>query len=169
MTSDALLALESRLDAPGRRADHELATAAHAALAWTAILPRDRVRATVEGGVITLLGDVDWAYQRTAALMAVNELHGLASVWDLITVKPRITVGGIQSDIVAALAQRARGDAQAIGVLVQGAAVTLSGALSHPGDRELALRAAWSTPGVSFVVDHMDLLESSPHCVGTAL
>src|SRR5450830_1225934 len=144
MTSDALLALESRLDAPGRRADHELATAAHAALAWTAILPRDRVRATVEGGVVTLLGDVDWAYQRTAALMAV---------------KPRITVGGIQSDIVAALAQRARGDAQAIGVLVQGAAVTLSGALSHPGDRELALRAAWSAPGVSFVVDHMDLLE----------
>jgi len=159
MTSDAQLALESGLDAPGKRPDRELATAAHVALAWTAILPRDRVRATVEGGVITLLGEVDWAYQRSAALMAVNDLHGTASVCDLITVKPRLTVGGIQSDIEAALAQRARGDAQAIRVLVQGAAVTLSGALSHPGDRELALRAAWSAPGVSCVVDHMDLLE----------
>lgn len=158
MTSDAQSALESRLDASGKRPDHELAAAARAALTWTAILPRDRVWATVEGGIITLLGDVDWAYQRTAALMAVNDLHGTASVCDLITVKPRITVGGIQSDIEAALAQRARGDAQAISVLVQGAAVTLSGALSHPGDRELALRAAWSAPGVSCVVDHMDLL-----------
>lgn len=158
MTSDAQLALESRLDAPGKRPDHELATAAHAALAWTAILPRDRVRATVEGGVITLLGDVDWAYQRSAALMAVNDLHGTASVCDLITVKPRLTVGGIQADIEAALARRARGDAQAISVLVQGAEVILSGALSHPGDRELALRAAWSAPGVTQVLDHMDLL-----------
>ncbi|MDP4078681.1 BON domain-containing protein [Acidovorax sp. A1169] len=149
--------LEVRLEATGKRPDDDIAVAAKDALNWTAFVPKDRVTLSVLNGTIILSGDVDWAYQRVAALTAVHYLQGVISVDNQITVKPRVAVDGIQNDIEAALARRAHSDAHAISVSVRGSAVILTGTVSRWGDRELAIHAAWSAPGVYDVVDNLEM------------
>ncbi len=56
------------------RTDAEIASAATYALRWSIVIPDDRINVTVEKGWITLDGQVDWDYQRQAAMKAVRYL-----------------------------------------------------------------------------------------------
>jgi len=45
---------------------------------------------TVRDGYVTLAGDVDWMYQKTAAERAVRYLRGVRGLFNHITVRPRV-------------------------------------------------------------------------------
>jgi len=147
--------LEVGLGEAGERRVEDIAAAAKDALAWATLVPKGRVTLTALNGVITLFGIVDAADQRAAALAAVHHLHGVITVDDQITLKPRVAVDAIQGDIEAALARRAHNDAQAISVSPLGSAIVLKGTVSPWADRELAMYAAWSGLGVYEVIDNM--------------
>ena len=53
-----------KLPDPYRRADADIARSATNVLERHFLVPHDRVKATVQGGRITLSGDVDWYYQK---------------------------------------------------------------------------------------------------------
>jgi osmotically-inducible protein OsmY len=149
--------LDVRLDELGRRLDADIAASVANVLAWTAFLPKDRVTLMVENGAVTLCGDLDWEYQRAAAIAAVQYMQGVRAIHNRITIKPQVAVDAIQGDIEAALQRRAHSDAQAISVSVKGSAVTLTGKISRWADRDLATHAAWGAPGVYNVVDNMEM------------
>jgi osmotically-inducible protein OsmY len=149
------LAVEMDVTLPGssKRNDADIARSAENVLEWTADLPRDSVNIMVEKGWITLSGEVDWEYQRQAAIRAVRFLLGVTGVSDQIAIKPKVSLSAVKSDIDAALKRRAIDDAQNISVKVEGGDVTLSGRVHSWSERELAEHAAWGTPGVRKVVD----------------
>jgi osmotically-inducible protein OsmY len=151
------LAVEMDVTLPGasKRNDADIARSVENVIEWLTYLPNDSVKVKVEGGWITLTGEVDWEYQRQAALSAVRYLMGVTGVSNLIAVKPKISLSAVKSDIEAALKRRAKSDAQNISVKVQGADVTLTGTVHSWSERDLASQAAWNTPGVRKVVDHM--------------
>jgi len=140
-----------------KRTDADIAEAAENVLEWTSSLPAGAIKVMVEGGWVTLSGDVDWQYQRQAAKDSVRYLMGVTGVSDQISIKPSVTATAVKADIEAALKRTSIADAKRITVAVHGSDVTLSGTVHSWDERDTATNSAWGTPGVRNVVDKMTL------------
>ena len=68
--------------------DRGLLTNATHALSWLIGLPGVTLIIAVEHRWVTLSGQVDWDYQRCAAVRAMQQLRDVAGVDDHITLKP---------------------------------------------------------------------------------
>jgi osmotically-inducible protein OsmY len=147
------LELEVKIPGFGKQTDAEIAEAAETALKWDVLVPQDRIKVTVEKGFLTLEGQVDWEYQRSAAKKAVLNLTGVTGVANEITLKPNVAPTDIKAKIEAALKRNAILDAQQITVETDGGKVTLRGDVSSWAEREEAEAAAWAAPGVNEVKD----------------
>ena len=147
--------IEVRLDGGDPASDEDIARRAVTAVAFDALLPADSVQVEVSQGWVTLVGEVEWQYQRSGAEADVRKLRGVVGVTNAITLKPRAYSGDIAARIHDALVRDATIDAQAIHVKVEGDRVTLDGRVDCWRDRELVERAAWAAPGVRSVVDHL--------------
>ncbi|MFZ1643323.1 MAG: BON domain-containing protein [Candidatus Contendobacter sp.] len=147
--------MDVKLPSSSQRNDADIARTAEDVLQWMTDLPKDAAKVMVESGWITLSGEVDWEYQRQAAARSVRDLMGVRGVSNQIAVKPKVSLSAVQSDIEAALKRRATADAQTIAVEIRGNDVTLTGTVHNWSERELATHAAWNTPGVRSVVDHI--------------
>ena len=147
--------LDVKLKGAAKRTDSDIALSVSHSLAYLSTIPKDAIRAMVEQGTITLSGEVEWDYQRHAAENTVRNLMGVRGVINLISVKPKVNVSVVKSEIEAALKRRAYLDAQEISVSVEGDALTLSGKIHSWTEKNLAINSAWSTPGVRKVVDKL--------------
>ena len=151
--------MKVKLSEFGKRTDADIAESAKNILGWTSSLPADAIKVMVEGGWLTLSGDVEWQYQRQDAAHSVRYLSGVTGVSNQIAIKPSVSAKVVKSDIEAALKRRAAADAKTIAVEVKGADVTLSGTVHSWAERDLAKRSAWGTSGVRNVVDKMNLVD----------
>lgn len=151
------LALDVQLSAEHRRSDSELAQSAAAALKLNSLVPEGKVKVQVENGWVTLTGEVDWSYQLTRAEQCIRPLTGVRGLDNRITIKPRASGKNIQSEITAALTRQAMREARHITVEVEGGVVTLRGKVHSLAEREAAVGAAFSAPGVSRVVDKLEV------------
>ena len=147
--------MDVKLTGLSKRTDSDIASSVQNALQWLTYVPKDAIQVMVEKGWITLTGTVDWQYQKEAAADGVRYLMGVTGVSDQIAIKPKMTFNAIKTDIEAAIKRRALADVANVSVSVTGADVTLSGTVHSWSERELATDAAWCTPGVRKVVDHM--------------
>ena len=144
---------------PGlKRTDAEIAEAAVSALQWNTVLPPDRVRVEVEDGWVTLAGSVDLSFQSRAAQRAVQPLLGVRGVTNKLEVSTRVDAPKIKEQISAAFARRAQRDARHLAIDVDEAGiVTLRGSLDSMGEHDAAIGTAWAAPGVSRVIDRIEV------------
>jgi osmotically-inducible protein OsmY len=112
----------------------------------------------VEGGWLTLSGDVEWQFQRQDAADSVRHLSGVTGVSNQIAIQPALSATVVKSDIEAALKRRAAADGKTIAVEVKGADVTLTGTVHSWAERDLATRSAWGSTGVRNVVDKLNFV-----------
>ena len=145
--------LDVKLDPGHKRSDSEIATAVQSALLWHALIPAERIQIKVDKGWVTLKGELDWEYQRGSAEKAVRNLTGVVGVSNAITLKPSVTPANVANRIRDALARHAEREAKHIEVMVSGSTVTLRGMVDSWAERDAAMGAAWSAPGVLQVVD----------------
>lgn len=150
--------MKVRLFEPGRHSDADIAGAVRNMVGWTSSLPAGAVKVMVEGGWLTLSGDVEWQYQRQDAADSVRYLSGVTGVSNQIAIKPSLSATVVKADIEAALRRRAVADAKTIDVDVKGGDVTLTGTVQSWAERDLATRSAWGSAGVRHVVDKMSLV-----------
>ena len=147
--------MDVRLPSDKKTADDEIAARAVKILEWDVVIPLDSIRVKVENGVVTLSGEVDWAYQRSAAELDVHRLSGVKLIVNQISVRPQTRPDDVKAKIAAAFERTAEHDAAAITIDVHNGVVVLGGKVQSWLEREEALRAAWSVPGVSAVEDHI--------------
>lgn len=147
--------IDVRLPGSTNRSDTDIARTAENVLACMSQLPHDAIKVKVEGGWVTLSGEVDWQFQRQSATAAVRYLMGTTGVSDQIVLRPHATAIVVKADIESALRRSARGGTHKISVDVSGDQVTLDGTADSWAERESARHAAWGTPGVRSVVDHI--------------
>ncbi|MFI5232938.1 MAG: BON domain-containing protein [Gemmatimonadales bacterium] len=135
------------------RTDTEIAHAAVNALKWNTEVPADRLSVVVEGGWVTLSGEVDHQFQRSTADEVVRCLTGVTGMSNAITVKfTKASAFEVNAAIKKALKRSATVDADRISVTSTDGKVVLSGTVRSWAERLDAEDAAWSAPGV-FVVD----------------
>jgi osmotically-inducible protein OsmY len=135
--------------------DTEIAHSAVKALSWNIEVPADKITVKVEGGWVTLKGEVHWNFQRLAAERAVRYLAGVKGLLNLVEVKPAASPTAVKSNIEAALKRNAELDAKRITVDAAGSKVTLKGNVRSWAERVDAENAAWAAPGVEEVDDRL--------------
>jgi osmotically-inducible protein OsmY len=150
--------LKVKLAQFGERTDSDIAKSAKNILSWTGSLPTDAIKVLVEGGWLTLSGEVEWQYQRQAAADSVRNLLGVTGVSNQIAIKPAVSASVVKSDIEAALKRSATADSKTIAVSVKGADVTLTGTVHSWAERDLATHSAWGSAGVLKVIDKLSIV-----------
>jgi osmotically-inducible protein OsmY len=135
------------------RPDEEIAEAVHHALKWDVFVPHG-VTSKVHRGVVTLMGQATWNFQRASAARAILHLAGVVEVINSIVLKPEVSQGQLQDGIETALRRQATVDGKAIQVSTSGTTITLSGHTTWDAAKN-ARHAAWAVPGVMHVVDQM--------------
>lgn len=154
------IAQEIQVRVPGdkKHNDDEIAKRALSVLAWNSSVPAGSVHVKVQAGLVTLLGQVDWNYQRLAAESSVRKLTGVVGILDNISLSPDEPVqpAEVKRRIAAALKRHAEVEAARIQVIVHDSGVvSLEGQVNTWDERDAAKRAAWCVPGVRTVEDHL--------------
>ncbi len=113
---------------------------------------------TVKDGVITLSGEVQWQFEREAAIRSVRYLRGVLAVHSLITIEPSATASDLDAAITSALVRSAQLEGKKITVTTdRRGCVTLTGAVDSWSDRRQAEHACWAAAGVTSVDNQLRL------------
>jgi osmotically-inducible protein OsmY len=147
--------IEVRYPSDPKTSDDEIAKRALNGLRWDVTVPAEKIKLTVNKGLVTLTGEVQGFYERRAAETAVRNLTGVTGIINNITIKPRVQASDVKQKIEAALKRHAEVEAQAIRVSVLNDKVTLDGKVDNWDERQAVENAAWSAPGVRLVEDRL--------------
>ena len=153
-------AVADELEVKGKfdKTDEEIARAAVNSLKWNYSVPAD-IKVAVDKGWITLSGEVEWDYQRTAAKNTVGELLGVSGVMNSITIKSKVQPADIKSLIEDAFKRTAESEGKKINVAVRGDTVILTGSVQSFSEIEDARHAAWMAPGVMTVENKLTVAQ----------
>ena len=145
--------LKVRFPFQAKTSDADIAKRIADILDWYSLVPRDKISVTVESGVVSLRGDVEWHYQKDLAFKDASKISGVVRVDNLINVKPSVSTADVEQRIEQAFERQADLEAERITVRAEGHKIFLEGTVSTWGKRGIAERAAWSAPGVTHIED----------------
>jgi osmotically-inducible protein OsmY len=127
--------LKVRWSSDPQPTDEQIAASIADTLAWNVSVPDGSIDVKVEGGIVTLNGEVDWYYQRDEARRVAGMVKGVLNVSDVITVKALPNANNIKERIVHAIKRQADEDAHSITVRTEGGKVILGGTVKAWSDR----------------------------------
>jgi osmotically-inducible protein OsmY len=145
------------LDGVAPRTDSKIAEAVADAIASDSAVPLNAIKVTVTDGWVTLNGEVDWQYQKSAAQIDAERRTGVKGVTNHINLrpKPRVNTLDVKAKIEQAFKRSAEIDSARVKVDARDGQVVLTGTVKSLYEREEAERAAWAAPGVTKVDDRI--------------
>jgi osmotically-inducible protein OsmY len=150
--------LEVKYPFVSKRNDEDIAAAAISRLAWNVSIPKDAVKIKVEDGWVTLSGEVEWHYQKTAAADDVRSLLGVISVSNNIRIKPTVNTADVSESIRKALHRSWFYDDDNIKVTANGGKIKLTGSVDSWHDKEVAGTTAWAARGATTVENNISVM-----------
>lgn len=138
-----------------KRNDADLRGDVLQALMLDSLVPKT-VDAKVRDGFVTLVGTVEWQYQRDEAEFLTVSVPGVLGIRNDLTLTSTPDGRDIQSDISDAFRRSARLDEEELSVdTTSYGTVILAGAVSSWAEHDEAVAAVWSAPGVTEVDDRI--------------
>lgn len=151
------------LEGSAIRTDTDIAHAVRHALLWDDFVPEERIHTTVSNGMVTLEGDVAYGSERVDAERAIRNLAGVRWVTNNIVVHPpRLAAADVRQAIETALERQTAQEVQDLQVEIDGSRITLSGKVRSWKEKDAALSAVSTTPGVRSVDDHIVVESGAP-------
>jgi osmotically-inducible protein OsmY len=145
--------------APGQQADEDLAAVIRQVFAWNSEIPRQGLQVEVHKGLVRLTGEVEEAYQKSAAENAVEHLLGVTGIQNLVTLKGKAAATDLRAGVNQALRRNALLHAAGLLVGAEANKITLRGKVHSWAEREAAETAAWSAPGVLAVDNRIEVVD----------
>jgi len=149
--------IEIKLEDSIKKTDAEIAQAVLDALKWHSAIQEDRLKVTVDNGIVTVEGDVDWKFQKDSVRIMIEKLNGVKGIINNISVKAKVVPKEIKSKINAAFHRSATLDSNKISVITEGNKVILNGNVRSLAEKKDAERAAWFAPGVEEVENNLEV------------
>jgi osmotically-inducible protein OsmY len=149
--------IEIRFDNTWSKGDSDVANEVLNAFNWSWVVPKDKVKVTVEDGWVTLEGELQWNYQREAAKNAITNLMGIRGITNNIKIQTGTHNQVEKNAIENALARNSTINDRDIHVKVSGNSVTLTGSVGSYYQKDEAERIAWNSPGVWAVENELTI------------
>lgn len=150
--------IEVKLSSSAKRDDQDIAKAIVNQFKWNVQVPDEAIKVSVEDGWVSLRGEVEWNYQRTAAEECARWLTGVKGVSNYIRIKEKkVQPEAIKKRIEEALKREAEREARHISVEVSGGRVILSGKVDSLREMQDVRGAAFSAPGVTSVENNLHI------------
>ncbi len=140
--------IEIKLGETTEISDTEIAIDVMNSIKFSWLVPLDKVIVKVESGWVTLEGELQWDYQRSAAKRAVGTLTGVKGVTNNLKIKSEAHNEIEEAAIKKAYARSWSLNDKDIEVKVSGKNVKLTGIVHSIYQKEEAGRIAWNAPGV---------------------
>lgn len=150
--------LEVKLLYSTEREDEDIAKSAENVVRWSNDLRNNSVNIVVEKGWITLTGFVAWAFQKQNIGFSLQNLMGVVGIRNLISIESKASNQAIKSEIEKTLLRHGEAFTEQVAISVNGAEVTLSGAVYSWAERDLIAHIAWHTAGVKLVHNQITIL-----------
>lgn len=150
--------IEVKLSSGGKRNDTEIAEAVLNALKWHSAVQEDKIKIKVEDGWVTLEGNVEWEFQRSAARTSVEHLMGVVGISNNIKIVPSLSATEVKRKISSAFQRSATVDSEKINIAVDGSKVILTGKVRSYVEKRDAEKAAWLAPGVNRVENKLEIV-----------
>ena len=128
--------------------DPDLHRTVERALTWADAVPRG-VKSRVRHRHVTLTGEVDWHFQREAAELAVQDLPGVDSLDNQITLSCRTPVETAEQRLKSAMLRNPQLDARHVTVTILGSTAILTGHVRTLAEKKQAGLATWASPNVT--------------------
>jgi len=140
------------------RHDSEIAEAVKKAIALNSSIDENKIKVSCKDGWVTLEGEVKWEYQRSTALLLTADISGVTGITNRLAVLSATEIrNDIKDKIESALARNAFFTPHEINVKVDGTKVILTGKVRSPAEKSAAEAATWSAPGITEVVNQIDV------------
>lgn len=159
---DGVMAVVEEIDVEypntwGQKSDTDIANEIVNAFSWHLQVPRDKVKAKVEKGWVTLAGEVPWHFQKESVFNAVKNLVGVIGVSNNITIKAETQNNVEKKDIESALKRSRFIDDMHIKVKASGHKAALTGTVGSLYEKGEAARIAWNAPGIWEVDNELEV------------
>lgn len=141
--------------------DGDLRRIVERALTWAPAVP-GTVKSQVRHGHIVLTGAVDWDFQRRAAQRAVEDLRGVRSLDNRITLSRRIRVETAEQRLASAMLRNPRLDARHVTVTIVENTAILTGHVATLAEKKQAGLATWVCPEVTQIENRLAVRPDSP-------
>jgi osmotically-inducible protein OsmY len=140
----------------GKKEDNEIASELIRIADWNSRIPKNKLKAKVEDGWVTLEGEVDRNYQKEAAENIAANHSGVRGVTNNITIKE--TEDQVDKKAIErALRRNLFVDDSNIKVDVSGHKLTLTGTVPSWHDKGKAERIAWNAIGICKVENDLQI------------
>ena len=136
-----------------RLTDADITNHARNVLAWDAFVPHGSINLKVEGGWITLSGDVEWEFQKQSVEADISNLVGITGVTNDIVIATMAQTLNLGGEIKAAFDKNPQFADSDIEVSIEGSKVTLCGEVDSHYSRALAENVAVSTSSITHAED----------------
>jgi osmotically-inducible protein OsmY len=146
-----------KLLSSSKKTDTDIAQAVVNALKWHASVQDNRIKVTVENGWVSLEGTVNWAFEKEAAKLAIENLMGVIGVSNLITIEPKVSTTDVKAKIRSAFQRNSSIDANNIIVETIGSSVILTGIVRSFAEKQDAEDAAYKAIGITNVDNQLEV------------
>lgn len=151
--------IEVDLVAKYKKSDVDIAKDVTHALKSAVSISKQHIQSVVKDGVVILSGEVDWNFQKQNAFNIIQNLTGIKSIINTISVKPSVEIDTdkVKARIISEFERHARLDANKIEIIVDGSKVILKGKARSFSEIDDAEDAAWSIAGVDQVENNITI------------